>query len=133
MTSFRLWLQPTLLGPLLTLWGLATFLSTLFGAAAVSNGTVDTWAVLMMWATMIGSAIGVITVGIDVVLLKLKWRVLPTGVRAWLASMLTPLLVYVLWTQLWWLPQTEMGFVMFIMLPMVGCSFGTRMIFGTRP
>ncbi len=133
MTSFRPWLLPTLLGPLLTMWGLATFLSMLIGAAAATNGTVDTWAVLMMYATLIGSAIGVITVGIDVTLLKLKWRCLPTGGRAWLASMLTPLLVYMLWTQLWWLPQTEVGVVMFIMLPMVGCSFGTRMVFGTRP
>ena len=133
MTSLRPWLQPTLLGPLLTLWGLATFLSMLFGAAAASLGKVDTWAVLMMWATFIGSAIGVITVGIDVFLLQLKWRALPTGGRAWLASMLTPLLVYVAWTQLWWMPETELGAVMFIMLPIVGCSFGTRMIFGTRP
>ena len=133
MTSLRPWLQPTLLGPLLTLWGLATFLSMLFGAAAATNGMIDTWAVLMMWATFIGSSIGVITVAVDVTLLKLKWRSLPTGGRAWLGSMLTPLLVYVLWTQLWWLPETEMTFVLFIMAPMVGCSFGTRMIFGTRP
>ena len=129
----RPWLQPTLLGPLLTLWGLATFLSMLISAAAATNGTVDTWAVLMMWATLIGSAIGVITVGVDVLLLKLKWRALPSGGRAWLASMLTPVLVYVLWTQLWWLPESEMTFVAFILLPMVGCSFATRMLFGTRP
>jgi len=129
----RPWLLPTLLGPLLTLWGLATFLSMLIGAAAASLGRIDTWAVLMMWATFIGSAIAVITVGVDVFLLWLKWRALPTGGRAWLASMLTPLLVYVAWTQLWWLPETELGAVMFILLPIVGCSFGTRMIFGTRP
>jgi len=133
MTSLRPWLSPTLLGPLLTTWGLATFLSLLIGAAAATFGAVDTWAVLMLWATFVGCAIGVITVGVDVLLLWLKWRAIPMGVRAWLSSMLTPLLVYGVWSQLAWLPETELGAVLLVFLPMVACSLGARLLFGARP
>lgn len=133
MTSLRPWLKPTLLGPLLTTWGLGTLGAILVGAAALSGGRLDGWLQLMIFATFFGCAIGVILVGVDVVLLKLQWRALPTGGRAWLSSLLTPIFVFVLWNLGFFQPETMFGVVLWLFGPMFLAAVGSRLVFSARP
>lgn len=134
MTSLSPWLKPTLLGPLLTLWTLTTIGSITVGMATLSGGRLDNWAIGMLWASFFGSALGVLAIAVDVLLLKLKWRSLPTGARAWIPSVLSPFGVAFIWS-LPFLPppETAVGAVLFISLPMVAATFVLRMMFGRRP
>lgn len=132
MTSLRPWLLPTLLGPLLVMWGVATLGAFAIGAAALTHGTVDDWAVLMMWSTFFGSTMVVFLVASDVVLLASKLRQLPTGGRAWLSSMLVPFLCYGLWVALP-PPGSVPVFVLWMLGPMGVAALASRLMFGTRP
>ncbi|MCB9596454.1 MAG: hypothetical protein H6719_27270 [Sandaracinaceae bacterium] len=132
MTSLRPWLMPTLLGPLLVMWGVATLGAFAIGAAALTHGTVDDWAVLMMWSTFFGCTMGVFLVLSDVFLLASKTRQLPTGGRAWLSSMLVPFLCYGLWMVLP-PPSTALFLMLWMFGPMGAAAFASRMLFGSRP
>ena len=134
MQSFSSWLKPTLLGPLLTLWLLTTAGAFLIGMQALSGGMIDSWLVGMLWATFFGSTLGVILVGVDVALLKAKVRRLPTGLQAWIGGVLTPFGVFSLWQlPFFGQPETVLGLVAFLMLPMVGAALAVRLVFGSRP
>lgn len=134
MTSFGPWLKPTLLGPLLTTWGLTTLGSVLVGMHALSGGRFDNWLVGMLVASFFGAGLGVLLVAIDVLLLRAKLRSLPTGARAWISSLLSPLGVFFIWS-LPFLPPPESvaGTVLFIVAPMTAACFGARMLFGAKP
>lgn len=134
MTSLRDWLKPTLLGPLLTTWGMITLGSLLVGMHALSGGRFDSWLTGMLFASFFGAGLGVLLVGVDVLLLRAKLRQLPTGGRAWISSLLTPLGVFLIWS-LPFMPPPEsvLGGVMFIVGPMSAACFGSRMLFGQRP
>ncbi|MEZ4340599.1 MAG: hypothetical protein R3B82_28595 [Sandaracinaceae bacterium] len=132
MTTLRPWLLPTLLGPLLVMWGVATLGAFAIGTSALTFGTVDDWAVLMMWCTLFGSTMGVFLVGADVVLLAGKVRQLPTGARAWLSSMVVPFFVYGLWIVLP-PPSTVPFFVLWMLGPIFLAGLASRILFGTRP
>lgn len=134
MTSLSPWLKPTLLGPLLTLWTLTTIGSITVGMATLSGGRLDNWAVGMLWASFFGCTLGVLAVAVDVLLLRLKWRQLPTGGRAWFVSVLSPFAVgFVASLPFWPPPETAAGVVLFVFLSMLLATFGLRMIFGRRP
>ncbi|HJL16442.1 MAG TPA: hypothetical protein RMH99_12345 [Sandaracinaceae bacterium LLY-WYZ-13_1] len=139
MKSFAPWLKPTLLGPLMTMWILTTLGSMTIGSmtlgdVVLSGDRLDAWAVGMLWSTFFGSTLGVMGVAVDVLLLRMTWRRLPTGARAWLPSILAPFGVFFIWT-LPFLPppETAVGLVAFITAPMVVATFALRMLFGTRP
>lgn len=134
MTSFGDWLKPTLLGPLLTTWALTTLGSVLVGMYELSGGRFDNWLVGMLVASFFGAGLGVLLIGFDVLLLKAKMRSLPTGARAWISSLLSPLGVFFIWS-LPFLPppQSVFGTVVFIVGPMSAACFGARMLFGAKP
>ncbi|HHH30772.1 MAG TPA: hypothetical protein ENK57_20850 [Polyangiaceae bacterium] len=132
MKSFRPWLTPALLGPLLTTWGFATLGALAIGAQAISLGLAEEWPLLMMWATLFGSTFAVFVVTADVVLLSLKWRSLPTGARGWFSAMVTPIACYFGWMMMPQ-PETILGVVLTVMGPMLGAAFATRFLFGARP
>ncbi len=132
--SFREWLKPTLLGPLLSVWGVTTLGSLLVGMAVLSGGRFDSWLVGMLFGSFFGSALGVLLVGVDVLLLRLKMRKLPTGGRAWISSMLAPFGVFLIASLPFWPPpETVLGSVLALVGPMAGACGGSRILFGTRP
>lgn len=134
MTSFGDWLKPTLLGPLLTTWGLTTLGSVLVGMHALSGGRFDNWLVGMLAASFFGAALGVLLIGVDVLLLKAKMRALPTGARAWISSLLSPLGVFFIWSLPFFSPpESVLGGVLFIVGPMSTACLGARMLFGAKP
>ncbi|MBX3273947.1 MAG: hypothetical protein KF729_27025 [Sandaracinaceae bacterium] len=132
MTSLRPWLLPTLLGPLLVMWGLATLGAIALGTTALTHGTVDDWAVLMLWSTFFGCTMGVALVVSDVVLLVAKLRQLPTGGRAWLSSLLVPFFCYGLWVALP-PPSSALMLLAWILGPMGLAAVASRLLFGARP
>jgi hypothetical protein len=132
MNSFGAWLRPTILGPLITMWVFATLGSVLVGAAALTNGLVDNWLTAMIFASFFGSAIVVMLITADLVLLRAKLRSLPTGSRAWTSSSLAPLGIFFLW-RFFPAPETAIGLVIFLLVPMALASFGLRYLFGQRP
>jgi len=113
-------------------WGFATLGALSIGAAALTFGFAENWAILMMWATFLGSTTGVALVGADVFLLALKWRSLPTGVAAWLSAMVAPVICYGAWITLP-PPANEIGLVLFVTAPIAGAAVLSRMFFGSRP
>lgn len=134
MTSFAAWLKPTLLGPLLTMWGLTTAGAVLVGMHALSGGRFDSWLLGMLLASFFGAALGVLLIGADVMLLKAKLRALPTGPRAWVSSVLTPFGVLFIWSlPFFGPPESALGQILFIVGPMAAACFGTRIVFGSRP
>lgn len=134
MTSFAPWLKPTLLGPLLTSWAYMTFGTWLMGTAAITGGTLDDWAIGMVWASAFGCMLGVATVAVDVLLLRARLRRLPTGVRAWASSLLSPLgVVLVLQLPFWGPPETVAGFVAMFAGSMFGGPLLLRLLLGSRP
>ncbi len=134
MTSFGDWLKPTLLGPLLSVWGLTTLGSVLVGMEALSGGRFDNWLVGMLVATFFGAGLGVLLIAIDVLLLRAKVRSLPTGARAWISSVLAPFGVFFIWSLPFLSPpESVLGGVLFIVGPMTAACLGARMVFGARP
>jgi hypothetical protein len=134
MTSYGDWLKPTLLGPLFTMWGLTTLGSVLVGMHALSGGRFDSWLLGMLLVSFFGAALGVLLVGVDVMLLRSKLRALPTGGRAWISSVLTPLGVLFIWSlPFFGPPESAVGQILFIVGPMTAACFGTRLLFGRRP
>jgi hypothetical protein len=134
MTSLGDWLKPTLLGPLLTMWGLTTLGSVLVGMHALSGGRFDSWVLGMLIASFFGAGLGVMLVTFDVLLLRAKVRALPTGARAWISSVVSPLGVFFLWSLPFLSPpESVLGTALFILAPMGASCFGARMLFGVKP
>ncbi|MGF1467363.1 MAG: hypothetical protein ACFCGT_14655 [Sandaracinaceae bacterium] len=139
MTNFAAWLKPTLLGPLLTLWSLVTLAAVIARIAGVALagltlGLVDDWLLGMVNASLLGSMFGVLLVWIDVLLLRLKWRALPTGLRAWGTSCATPVLTGYVWgSGILPPPETMPALVGWLFVPMIGSAFALRSLFGRRP
>ncbi|MCZ7683978.1 MAG: hypothetical protein M5U28_36500 [Sandaracinaceae bacterium] len=134
MTSFGPWLKPTLLGPLLTTWGLTTLGSVLVGMHALSGGRFDSWLVGMLVASFFGAGLGVLLIAVDVVLLKAKLRSLPDGgARLDLVPALAARRLLHLEPPLPAAPESVAGTVLFIVAPMTAACFGARLLFGARP
>jgi hypothetical protein len=133
MTNFGDWLKPTLLGPMLTMWTLATLVSLTIGMAAVTGGRLDTWLQGMLIASFFAAGLVVLLLAADLFLLKMKWRKLPTGTRAWISSILSPFAVMVIWNLPFFPPPSSvLGLVLFITVPMSLGALGVRMLFGER-
>ncbi len=134
MTSFGTWLKPTLLGPIFTMWFTTTLGSLLVGMHVLSGGRFDSWVTGMLVASFFGAGLGVTLVGMDVLLLRLKVRKLPTGTRAWMSSLLSPLGVFALWSlPILPPPDSALGVVAYIVGPMAAAATGVRIAFGERP
>ncbi|HBQ11885.1 MAG: hypothetical protein RLO52_16185 [Sandaracinaceae bacterium] len=133
MTSLSPWLKPTLLGPLIVLWSLITIGAVLGSMPAIAGERLDGWLIGMLWMSFFGSGLGVLLIAVDVLLLKLKWRQLPTGGRAWISSCLTPMAVFFIWTLPFWPPpESVVGLFVFLVTPMFAAAFALRLLFSAR-
>ncbi len=134
MTSFGPWLKPTLLGPLLTSWGYMSLGIWLLGVATITGGHLDDWLIAMLWASAFGCMLGVTSIAVDVALLAAKMRSLPTGVRAWLTSLLAPVGVIFIWQlPIWNPPESVLALVVLLVAPMFVSPLLLRLAFGTKP
>ncbi|MBX3250391.1 MAG: hypothetical protein KF901_24665 [Myxococcales bacterium] len=91
MTKLGPWTWPTLLGPFLPGWALVTWAAVVGEQQLRALFDVDGWAIAMLLVSVFSAVVAFHLVVVDVLLLKLKWRALPTGVRGWLSAMLAPI------------------------------------------
>jgi len=132
MTNYGAWLKPTLLGPALTMWVLTTIGTILIGMEAFSGGRLDTWAQGMLLSSFFAAGLAVLLIASDLMLLKFKIRAIPTGSRAWVSSLLSPLATFFLWRFIP-IPESILVFVLFLFGSMTLASAGLRVMFGQRP
>ncbi|GAC1351886.1 MAG: hypothetical protein NVS3B20_02620 [Polyangiales bacterium] len=85
------WLRPLVFGTLLGAWACATESAYLvrFGNFLPWAGTIK-WFLFMAIATLFAAMQAIAFGAVDVVLLSLKLRVLPTGKAAWFAALIAP-------------------------------------------
>ena len=85
------WLGPALIAP----W-LSTYAAVSLYAAFAPEGWLPrwaTWAALLAFGTVFAGAYVLVSLLVDVLLLAIRQRVLPTGAPAWKMSLASPVLV----------------------------------------
>jgi hypothetical protein len=138
MSDFAPWIRPTLLGPFVTTWGLATLGSIGDGSAAPSwalpNGErLDQWLLLLVSASLFASVVVVGLIVADLVLLRAKMCALPSGASAWTSSMLAPVAVWITWGFFGWGEGSIPMLVLMITWPIFAAPLLLRVAFGARP
>ena len=133
MTKLGPWAWPTLLGPFLPGWALVTW-AALVGEESMVHAyfDVDGWALAMLIVSVVSAVVAFHLVVTDVFLLRLKWRALPTGGRAWFGSMLAPIATVIAWAVL---PSGDGGArsVRTAVLGFALGAFSVRLLFGRKP
>jgi FtsH-binding integral membrane protein len=126
------WLLPTLLAPLVGAW-LYVFVVAQVVSLPIRIPTLA-WLIAASVAGGLAFLVGCMMAATDVALLKLKLREPPTGWRALLMGVLSPLPVLFAWQKLvkfaitgW--PQLLLTFF----LPMLAVALVSRLVLGTRP
>jgi hypothetical protein len=130
--SLGAWFRPLLFG---TYFGAYAF-ATVRGFA---NGSLLAWMVYLLFANAVAAAQVACFVAVDVLLLKLKVRALPTGRAAWWMAFAAPMLVGA-WVRLFPSPGVSTAFLIPILIfllwfsvPMVAVALGLRLLFGRAP
>lgn len=135
MDDFRPWIRPTVLGPYLTTFGFVTLAHLSFGEEVLLAGhRLDSFLLAILTLGFYASALVVLLVIADVTYLRWKWRKLPTGVPAWISSMLAPVVTFGAWASWGWGDGSSIPelFVR-IVAPMVFSCFGLRAVLGSAP
>lgn len=93
---------------------------------------VDGWALAMLLVSVMSAVIAFHLVVVDVLLLRLRLRALPTGGRAWLSGLLAPVATVLAWAVL---PTGDggAGTVLTIALGFVLGALAVRLLLGKRP
>ena len=90
--SLTSWMGPAFLGTILSSWVSVT-LFVLLGKPAPVVHPLLTWALLVLPATGVAFGLATTMLVVDVLLLKVKMRAVPTGGPAWAMALVSPLLV----------------------------------------
>ncbi len=132
------WARGTLLGPMLTVWILITLaagedaLEGLAGWVGLDGRFTDEWWIAMLLGSFWASTLAVALVAVDVALLRVKLRALPTGFRCWLGALLAPFAVAA-----WQLALPQPSSIP-MLVGLTAAAFGlaalsVRVLFGRRP
>ena len=126
------WARCTLIGPLLPLWTLVTLAAWFGQVAELTDGKADSWATAMMLVSFVGAFVAVCLVAVDVMLLRLKFRRLPTGFLGWFSSMSAPFSV-VVWLALLPEPSVVVMAVLTLLAAFWLGALSVRVTFGRKP
>jgi hypothetical protein len=97
MFRFRRWVVPTLVGPVAGAW-IAVTIYALAGYHDPKLGDVfQSWVLGMVVGTAFGAGMAVALVAVDVALLRLRVRLLPTGAPAWWSALASVPSLFVAW------------------------------------
>jgi hypothetical protein len=133
--TFRGWIVPTLVGPLVSVYTTVTFVALLWGDVGTiwrGVGWVAGMVFGTVWAGLYMALLGLV----DVALLAVRVRTLPVGRRAWAMALGCPVLiagVYKLIPPYKFYASGPWGVVLAFLLPMVLVTLVARVAFGTRP
>jgi hypothetical protein len=129
------WILPTWIAPWLSTYGAVT----LFAALGIDWGLIGKiagWAVGMLLGSVWALAFCLMLTLLDVVLLAAKVRTLPSGGRAWAATLAAPLGVFGIYAvappHSFW-RYGGWGVTAAVMLPMAFVAAIVRMSAGTKP
>lgn len=129
------WLTPTLIAPWLSVYGAVTAFAAL-GVDWGLFGKVAGWAVGMLVGSVWAFAFCTLLVLTDVLLLAVRARTLPARGRGWLASFISPLMVFgiygaapphTFWRYGGW------GVAAAVVAPMAIVALVTRVFMGRKP
>jgi len=132
------WFRPVLFGTLLGAWAFAIASALLYSTDWVPSwipgvGLIK-WTLFLVVCTVVGFVHALVLGLVDVLLLSLKVRELPTGGRAWGTAFAGPIavgLVLKLWPSIR-LESISM-WMLSMLIPMIGISLALRLGFGKRP
>ena len=136
MDDFRPWLRPTLLGPFVTTWTVATLLLFAQQALVLPNGErLDAWLLALVSTSFFAAMVVCGLLAADLALLRAKMRKLPTHGRAWLSSLLAPVGVWIAWSVFGWGDEDTAIPVAVLLFawPFAGVPLALRWALGERP
>jgi hypothetical protein len=128
------WLTPTLIAPWISVYSAVTAFAVL-GVDWGLFGKIAGWAVGMLVGSVWAFAFCTMLVFVDLALLAVRIRMLPTGKRGWGASFLAPLMVFgiyslapphTFWPYGWW------GVVAAVLAPMGLVALVVRLFGGKK-
>ncbi len=129
------WLAPTFVGPCIA----AIAAVGLYGWAGPLHELVPRGAfvvVALIFGLLWAGVYGLVTALVDVALLALKLRVLPSGARAWLASIVAPLTAlaaYAVYSPHKWYKFGPWAIVTALAVPLLASCVAGRIAGGKRP
>lgn len=134
MTDFSPWIRHTLLGPFISCFGLVTLLHFTFGEQILFSAfSLDSWLLTMMLIGFFAAGMVVNLIVADVLLLKFKRYMLPTGPVGWATSMGAPLGVLFVWNTFGTDGASMLEVVIRTVGPMIFAAHVARAIIGRRP
>ena len=129
------WLTPTLIAPWLSVYGAITAYAAL-GVDWGLFGKVAGWAVGMAVGTVWTFAFCLMLIVVDLLLLAVRVRTLPTGKRGWSAAFLAPLGVFGIYgaapPHTFW-QHGAWGVGAAVLAPMLGAALVLRVLSGVKP
>jgi hypothetical protein len=128
------WIVPAMFGPWLSM-STAASLYAAFGPEHRFVGPWAVWAIGMIAGTLLATVFTLIQVLVDVVLLAIRQRRLPTGKAAWIMSFGAPFAVvgsYALMSPVDLYKYGPWAIVAAILAPMIVAAFAVRVVVGPR-
>lgn len=129
------WLAPTLIAPWVAVYGAVTAFAAL-GVDWGLFGKVAGWAVGMLVGSVWAFAYCLMLMVVDVLLLAVRIRQLPTGKRGWLSALASPLAVFGVYAAApphsFW-PYGGWGVAAAVVAPMLLVAVVSRVFSGTKP
>ncbi len=128
------WLGPTMLGPWLSVYSVVSLYAA-FGPEGRFLGRWAMWAMGMLAGSLVAAMYVLVLVLVDVLLLALRARTLPTGRRAWGMSLGSPLLLgisYVVFAPHGFYKYGPWAIAAALLVPMVVSAFGVRIFAGKK-
>lgn len=129
------WLRPTLIAPWLSVYGSVTAAAAL-GIDRGLFGKVVGWTLGMALGTVWTLAFCLMLIVVDLALLAVKVRTLPTGRRGWGAAFFAPLMVFGLYVAVppyQFYPHGPWAIVGAILAPMLLVALVVRVFAGRKP
>lgn len=128
------WLAPTLIAPWISVYGAVTAFAAL-GVDWGLFGKIAGWAVAMFVGSVWAFAFCLVLMLVDVALLAVRVRTLPTGRRGWVSAFAAPLAVFGIYgivpPHTFWRHGTA-GVGAAILVPMLVVAVGMRIVAGRR-
>lgn len=136
MNDFGPWIRPTVAGPFLTTFGLVTLAHLVGGDASafwLADHQFDSWLVSMVLTGFVTAGLVVSLIVADVVLLAMKSRKLPSGLGAWMSSMLAPFALWLGWHLVGAPSESVLEGVLRFVIPFPASALVIRWALGRRP
>ena len=133
ITRLASWVGPAYLGTTISSWAAASLYIWISKPDPFFGNILLNWLALVAFATPIAGALATSMLTLDVILLKLKLRALPTSGAAWRMALLAPLPV----AGAFYLHRPSFGlgataFLLTVLAPVVASALAVRVTMGSK-